>query len=136
MSNENGHQVQIVQGLYAAFGRADMPAILNLLDEQVDWHFVGRPQDVPFAGQRLGHQQMVDFFITIAKTCEVLEFGPHEVIPMGEHVLVLGHERVLVKNNNRLFETDWAHLFTVREGKIVRMREFYDTATMAAAFKQ
>lgn len=136
MNNENNQQIQVVQELYAAFGRADMPAILTLLDEQVDWYFVGRPQDVPFAGQRQGHQQMIDFFVTIAETCEVLEFGPHEVIPMGDHVLVLGHERVLVKSTNRLFETDWAHLFTVRQGKIVRLREFYDTATMANAFKE
>lgn len=135
MSNDNGHQVQVVQELYAAFGRVDMPAILNLLDEQVNWYFVGRPHDVPFAGQRQGHEQMVDFFVTIAETCEVLEFGPHEVITLGDHVLALGHERVRVKATDHIFETDWAHLFTVREGKIVRLREFYDTAVMAAAFK-
>lgn len=136
MSNENGDQIQVVQELYAAFARADMPAILNLLDEEVDWHFVGRPQDIPFAGQRQGHAQMIDFFVTIAETCNVLEFGPHEVIALGDHVLVLGHEQVQVKATGRIFETDWAHFFTVRDGKIVRLREFYDTAVIAAAFKQ
>lgn len=135
MNNENDNPIQVVQELYAAFGQADITAILNLLDEQVDWHFVGRPQDVPFAGQRQGHQQMIDFFVTIDQTCEVLEFGPHEVIPMGDHVLALGHEQVRVKATDHIFETDWAHLFTVRDGKVVRLREFYDTAVMAAAFK-
>jgi ketosteroid isomerase-like protein len=134
-SSDNGNQVQVVQELYAAFGRADMPAILDLLDEAVDCYFVGRPQDFPFAGQRQGHAQMVDFFATIAATCDVLEFGPHEVMALGDHVLVLGHEQVRIKATGRIFATDWAHLFTVRAGKVVRLREFYDTAAMAEAFK-
>lgn len=135
MDSERSHQIQVVQELYAAFGKANMPAILNQLDEAVDWYFVGRAQDVPFAGQRQGHAQMVDFFATIAATCDILEFGPHEVMALGDHVLALGHEQVRVKATGRIFETDWAHLFTVRGGKVVRVREFYDTAAMAEAFK-
>jgi ketosteroid isomerase-like protein len=41
---------------------------------------------------------------------------------------------VRVRANGREFETDWVHLFTVRDGQIVRLREFYDTAVMAEAF--
>lgn len=127
--------VQVVQDLYAAFGRGDMGAILSTLDENVDWHFNGRAQDVPFAGRWQGHDKAVDFFRTVAMSCEVLEFGPHEIIPMGEHVLSLGHERVQVRATGQTFETEWAHLFTVRGGKVARLREYYDTAAMAAAFR-
>lgn len=127
--------VQVVQDLYAAFGRGDMEAILSTLDENVDWHFNGRAQDVPFAGRWQGHAKAVDFFRTVAMSCEVLEFGPHEIIPMGEHVLSLGHERVQVRATGQTFETEWAHLFTVRGGKVARLREYYDTAAMAAAFR-
>lgn len=127
--------VQVVQDLYAAFGRGDMGAILSTLDENVDWHFNGRAQDVPFAGRWQGHAKAVDFFRTVAMSCEVLEFGPHEIILMGEHVLSLGHERVQVRATGQTFETEWAHLFTVRGGKVARLREYYDTAAMAAAFR-
>lgn len=126
--------VQIVQDLYAAFGRGDMPAILELLAEDVDWHFVGKPTDVPFAGCRKGHQEMIEFFSIVAQNCDVYEFGPHEVLSFDDRVISLGHERVGVKSTGRIFETDWVHLFTVEDGKIVRLQEFYDTATMAAAF--
>ena len=127
--------VQIIQDLYAAFGRGDMPAILGLLAEDVDWHFVGQPTDVPFAGYRKGHQEMIEFFTIVAQNCEVYEFGPHEVSSFGDRVLSLGHERVGVKSTGKTFESDWVHLITVRNGKIVRLQEFYDTATMAAAFR-
>ena len=126
--------IQVLQDLYAAFGRGDMPGILNLLDENVDWYFNGRSSDIPFAGRWQGHAKIVDFFSTVAQTCEVLEFGPNEIIPMGEHILSLGHERVRAKTTKRVFESDWAHIFTVRDGKIVKLREYYDTAAMAEAF--
>jgi ketosteroid isomerase-like protein len=40
---EQEENVQVVQDLYAAFSRGDMPGLLALLDEHVDWHFNGRP---------------------------------------------------------------------------------------------
>lgn len=126
--------VQIVQDLYAAFGRGDVTTILELLDEAVDWHFNGRSQDIPFAGHWLGREKMIKFFRTVGLTCDVLEFGPDEIITLGDHILSLGYERVRVKATGRIFETKWAHLFTVRDDKIIRLREYYDTAAMAEAF--
>lgn len=126
--------VQVVQDLYAAWRRWEIDAILALLDDEVEWHFNGRPQDIPFAGRWRGQAQMVDFLQTVALSCDVMEFGPHEIIPLGEHILSLGYERVNVRTTGRTFETDWAHLFTVRHGKVVRLREFSDTAVMARAF--
>lgn len=133
MSNQ-AENMQVVQDLYAAFGRGDVPGLLNLLAEEVDWYFNGRPEDVPFAGHWQGRAGVMEFFRTVGETCKVLAFGPNEVIVLGEHVLSLGHERVRVRTTGREFETDWAHLFTVQAGQVVRLREFYDTAVMAKAF--
>ncbi|MCA9946375.1 MAG: nuclear transport factor 2 family protein [Anaerolineales bacterium] len=129
--NEN---VQVVQDLYAAFGQGDMAGLLTLLAEDVDWTFNGRREDIPFAGRWQGRGEMMDFFRTVGETCDVLAFGPNEVIALGEHVLSLGHERVRVRATGREFESDWAHLFTVQDGQVVRLREYYDTAVMAEAF--
>lgn len=127
--------VQVVQDVYAAFGQGDIAKVIGLLDENVDWYFNGRTSDIPFAGRWQGREQMMQFFQTVGETCEVLSFGPNEIIPMGEHVLSLGHERVRVRATGRVFESDWAHLFTVKEGTVVRLREFYDTAAVAEAFR-
>ena len=127
--------IQIVQDLYAAFGRGDMTAVLGQLSEDVDWHFVANQADIPFAGCHKGHQAMLNFFSVVAQTTDIYEFGPHEVISATDRVIALGHERVGVKSTGRIFESDWVHLFTVREGKIVRVQEFYDTAAIAAAFR-
>ncbi|HXV96797.1 MAG TPA: nuclear transport factor 2 family protein [Anaerolineae bacterium] len=127
--------IQVIHTLYTAFGQGDMPAILNTLSPDVDWLFVGQPKDVPFAGHRHGHEQMIEFFVTIGQTLDVLAFEPREIMAFDDNVLVLGHSHARVKLADRLFDSDWAHLFTLHDGKIVRMREFYDTATMAAAYR-
>lgn len=126
---------RVVTDLYTAFGQGNLPAILDLLATDVDWYFVGRPEDIPFAGHRCGHEAMVEFFATIGQTVEVHEFGPQEIMAFEDKVLVLGHERVQVRATGRSFETDWAHLHTIQGGKIARLREFYDTAVVAAAFR-
>lgn len=126
--------LELVQGTYMAFANGDMSAILNAMAHDVDWLYVGRPEDVPFAGPRRGHGELMELFSSIGSTIDVLEFVPREMIPFNNGVLVLGHERARVKATGRVFETEWAHIFTIRDGKITKVREFYDTASIAFAF--
>lgn len=44
---ELDENVQVVQDLYTAFGRGDIPGVLSLLAEAIDWHFNGHAEDVP-----------------------------------------------------------------------------------------
>jgi hypothetical protein len=38
------------------------------LDAEVAWHFMGQPEDIPFAGRRHGQAQVAEFFMRIAQT--------------------------------------------------------------------
>ena len=133
MSQESN--TQAVLDLYEAFVGGNVPGIFAVLDEQVDWLFNGRSSDVPFAGHYRGHAGMGQFFGTVAPLVDVHSFGPTEVHTFGDHVLALGHERVGVRATGKIFETDWIHFYTLKDGKIIRLREYYDTATMAEAFR-
>jgi ketosteroid isomerase-like protein len=130
-----GDNRQVVLKLYEAFVGGDAPGIFAVLDERVDWLFSGRASDVPFAGHYQGHEGMARFFGTVAPLAEVHAFGPTEMHAFDDKVLALGHERVTVRATDKSFETDWIHFFTLKDGKIVRLREYYDTATMAEAFR-
>ena len=63
------------------------------------------------------------------------QFEPREFLDAENRVVSLGHERAKVGATGKIFEGDWAHVFDFAEGKIKRVREFYDTATMAEAFR-
>jgi ketosteroid isomerase-like protein len=125
--------------LYQAFGRGDITAVLDLLSDDIDWWLYGSPDNgPPFAGHHIGKDAIGRFFQTVGETAEVLQFGPEaDPIAAGDHVIVQGFERVTARPTGKTFETHWLHLFTFSaDGKIVRLREYYDTAAMAEAYRK
>jgi uncharacterized protein len=126
--------IEVAQNLYQSFFRGDMAAILNAMDNEVDWIWYG-PKEIPWAGHHQGREAVQAFFGKVNDYAEVLTYEPLEFIA-GEHgvVTVLGWQRVRAKPTGNIWETAWTHIFTIRDGKFVRVREFYDSAAIAAAF--
>ena len=118
---------EIVQQAYAAFGRADVPGILEFVADQVDWEMVG-PASLVYAGRRHDRDGVAAFFAGVGQADEIHAFEPREFIAAGEHVTVLGWERTTVRATGREFDSEWVHVFTVKNNKVTRWRGFYDTA--------
>ena len=127
--------VQIVEQVYAALGQRDMPAALNLLTGDIEWHIYGPSDTLPFTGTFRGHDGVVQLFKTFSETVEPEHLGSREFVAEGDKVVVFGSERTRVKSTGRFFEMDTVHLWTLREGKVVAFREYYDTAAVVAAFR-
>ena len=53
--------VETVQQNYAAVGRGDIPTLLSLLSDEVEWSMPG-PSVIPWTGTRRGRQQVAEFF--------------------------------------------------------------------------
>ena len=122
-----GTATAIVKQAYEAFGRGDVPAILNLVADEVDWELVG-PTNLPYAGRRKNHKEVADFFAAVARSDDIHAFEPREFIEANEHVTVLGWEDTTARDTHKKFETEWVHVFTVKNGKITRWRGFLNTA--------
>ncbi len=124
---------EVVQETYEAVGRGDIPALLDLLTDDVEWTFQGPPV-IPFAGTRRGREGVAQFFSLITETLEFEWFEPREFVAQGDTVVALGFERALIKPTGRTFEQEWAHLYKLRDGKVAKFLAFEDTAAHAAAF--
>lgn len=122
-----GTATAIVKQVYEAFGRGDVPAILNLVADEVDWELVG-PTNLPYAGRRKNHKEVADFFAAVTHSEDIHAFEPREFIEANEHITVLGWEDTTVRDTNKKFESEWVHVFTVKNGKITRWRGFFNTA--------
>ena len=127
--------LQIVKEAYAAFQRGDIPAVLNTLSDDVVWFLPGPTDLVPAAGERRGRDEVGQFFSALDESQEVKEFEPQEFVAQGEKVIVLGQYRWRVKSTGREFASDWAHVFTLRDGKVVGFKEYYDTGACADAYR-
>jgi uncharacterized protein len=126
-----GASRNIIEQAYAAFGRQDIPALLELVADEVDFECVA-PASLPYAGKRKTRAEVADFFDALPKADAIHVFEPREFIEAGEHVVVLGWEKSTALDTNKDFETEWVHVFTVRNDKIVRWRGFFDTAARYA----
>lgn len=119
--------IEMVKQLYAAFGRGDVPAILERVADEVDWEFVGSPS-LPYAGRRRNHAEVAAFFAAIPQADDIHVFEPREFIDGGEHVTVLGWEQSTALDTGQQFASEWVHVFTLRDGKVTRWRGFFNTA--------
>ena len=126
--------VDVIRRFYGAFGRGDIPAALDLLADDVEWIFRA-PSVIPFAGTRRGREGVAQFFSLVGETLEFQEFDPREFIGQGDNVVVLGYERNLIKPTGRTFEQEWAHVYTLRDGKIAKARFFEDSGAYVAALE-
>ncbi len=125
--------VAITQEIFACFGRADIPAILERLADDVVIEFYG-PSTIPYANTYRGHAGARQFFETVLSSVDVHQFDPEEFISEGDKVVVTGHLRLTAKRTGRTIESDFVHVITMRDGTWLRFRDFMNTAVAVAAF--
>ena len=123
----------VVRQAYEAFGSGDIPAMLGMLTDDVEFTMQGPPV-LPYAGTHRGREGVAEFFSLLGENLEFEQFEVREFVAQGDTVVVLGYERCLVKPTGRTFEQEWAHVYTFANGKVYRGRFIEDTAAMVAAF--
>ena len=87
MSQES---VKVIRGLYEAFGKGDVQAVLGQMDENIDWReaegFIyadGNPY--------IGPQAVLDgIFMRLGSEWDDFKVSPEEFLDAGDHVVALG----------------------------------------------
>jgi len=77
-----------VQQIYEAFGCRDVPAILDKLDDSIEWETQAPVPVVPWLQSRRGKTNVVGFFEAIAPL-KITRFEPHTVFDGGDKISVL-----------------------------------------------
>jgi len=121
-----------VADIYSAFGRGDIPAILDHLADDVTWDVWERGNDGQLAGvahlaAQRGVQGAAEFFASIADWT-VREFTVLDVIGSGRQVVAEIRAAFDLPNGGR-FADEELHLWTFDDaGKVSRYRHYVDTA--------
>lgn len=118
MSQSNG---DVVRELYAAFGRGDVPALLTMLDEQIEWH---SPPNLPHGGDFHGREAVGGFFQGIGEHWESLKVDLEVLVSSGDRVVVLAgaHGRLRASGEETAYSA--AHAWTIVDGMPVRFDEY------------
>lgn len=132
MNDQN--QLHLVQQVYSNFKIGDIDALLPQMSENIEWE-LPQIENVPFSGKRRGKEMVRDFFTTLLSGQDPLEFNPMEFIAQGDKVVTLGHYEWKTKDGHQ-FGSEFAHVFTVRDGLVTRFQEYMDTESVAAAYRK
>lgn len=122
-----------IRSLYAAFGRGDVKTILDNVDPSIEWISNGDAKAIPWGGRRKGVAGTAYFFKSLSENLDFEIFEPRDFFDAGDTVIVIGRTRARLKSSGGVFDCAWAHVFTVKNGKLSRFREFYDTAAIVSA---
>jgi ketosteroid isomerase-like protein len=122
--------IQIVQSLYAAFANGHIKTIIKASSADIVWETVGRRSDSPILGRWTGLEGIAEFFQALEETEQGESFSPKDFHATGDKVFVEGHLASTLKASGRRVDTDWLHVFTIRDGLLIGFRAFYDTAQL------
>ncbi len=107
----------------------------DLLTNDTEWWAAGPPDTLPWAGTYRGREQITRWFEVLNKTMEYNQFEPFESIAQGDNVVVLYHAQGRAKSTGRAFKSDIVRIYTFHEGKLTKVRNYYDTASYVSALR-
>jgi ketosteroid isomerase-like protein len=124
---------QLVMQGYRLFQSGDIPSLLELYHNDAEW---SSPESdyLPFSGKFHGKSGIAEFFAKLGASAQPMRFEPVHLIAEGEQVVATGVATWLAKPTGRSYDTNWVHVFTLRDGKVARFEVFYDTAAAERAF--
>jgi uncharacterized protein len=130
MSQEN---MELIRGMYASFTRGDIHAALAQMDQHVDWR---QADNFIYADRNpyLGPQAVLEgVLIRFASEWQDFTVTPEEWLDAGNHIVVLGSYCGTHKETNREVRAQFAHIWGVTHGRVVRFQQYTDTKQFADA---
>ena len=123
--------VDLIEQLYDAFARGDIPGVLGAFDPQIEWTSA---EGALYPGTFIGPDAVLsNVFARIGGEWDGFRVEPAEYLDAGDHVVALGRYSGTYRATGRAMSAAFAHVWTVRDGRVVRFRQYADTRKMAEA---
>ena len=121
-----GSNVDTVKGVYEAFGKGDVAAVLGVMDEKIAWR---EPVSLaPTFVDQVGPQAVAEnVFGQVMTLMQDFTVNPEEFIDGGDIVVMLGHYRGKGAKTETPLEARMAHVWRFSGGKATGFEVITDT---------
>ena len=113
--------VELLRGTYEAFGRGDVPAVLDSFADDITWH---APAVLPQGGDAKGKEEVAQFFQRLVAAWDGLELDLRDYVASGDRVCVIGRAEGRLDGTQTGY--GFVHCWTVRDGLCVDFYECVD----------
>jgi hypothetical protein len=119
--------VDTVKQMYEAFGRGDIPTILDKLDDNVEWDTQYESPAAPWLEPRRGRDNIAGFFEALTPL-HFTTFEPHTIAADGNKVVAVIHIEAERDGKHYVIPNE-GHLWTFDDdGKVTSYQHMTDTA--------
>jgi ketosteroid isomerase-like protein len=117
--------VEIVRSALTAFAESGLDALTRFWDADINWRAIeGAPDDV---GEMHGREAVRRYLQDWIDVFDDVTNVPEELVDLGDdRVLAVQHATGRAKGSGIETEIRYAVIYTLRDGKIVRGREYID----------
>jgi ketosteroid isomerase-like protein len=119
---------------YRLFQSGDIPGMMAYAHDDAAW-VAPDAEAVPFAGSFHGKAEVGRFFSELLTSMQPTRFVIKDVIAENDKVVVLGEAAWMIRSTGRSYDSQWVHVFTMRDGKFIRVDSLYDTGSAERAFR-
>ena len=132
---ETPSNLSVIDGLYKAFASGDIPSVLGGMDANIVWNeaegnayadgnpYIGPDEVLNGVFARIGAEH--EYF-------NLTDIKLHEM--SNNQVLATLRYKAKIKNNGAEYNTQAAHLWTLKNGKVINFQQYVDTKQLADAF--
>ncbi len=122
---------EIIENAYKFFASGDVPALLASFDENIEWT---EAEGFPYGGTYTGADAILEnVFMKLGTEWEKFSAVPEEFLDAGEKIVALGNYSGKYNATGKSMSVPFAHVWTLRDGKIVKFVQYTDTLKVSEA---
>jgi hypothetical protein len=126
--------VKVIQAIYEAFGRGDVPGLLGHLSADIEWVAPETP-GLGVSGTYRGPAGVGEFFQQLVATEDIEKLDFTDWLTGADSVAVVGRVSGKARSTGKAFDADFIHYWKVRDDKAVFFRDYLDSYIMFEAFR-
>jgi ketosteroid isomerase-like protein len=123
--------VRLVKDLYDAFGRGDIPGVLEALSPDIKWFEAESNPYMPSGEAWVGREAVSkNLFVRLGTEWDGFSVHPRSFHGAGDSVIVEGRYSGTYKPTGRSLDVQVCHIWDIKGGKLTRFQQYVDTAKL------
>ncbi|HWS79231.1 MAG TPA: nuclear transport factor 2 family protein [Thermomonas sp.] len=124
----------IIDGIYAAFARGDIPAVLGAMAPDIVWNEAEHNLPLAEGNPYVGPQAVLEgVFMRLGEEFDGFAVVPVRLVAEGDCVVMCGRYSATARATGRPLNPQAVHVWTLRDGKVTGFQQHVDTLGLAIA---
>jgi len=121
----------IVADIFKAYADRNIEGVLERCSDDVCFHWRAQPEHLAFAGTCQSKSEFLNRLQKLDENFVFQNYSPAMILADGNHVASLADITIERKSDGTSLSLQAGQFWTIRDGKVTDLIEFYDTAQMA-----